>query len=47
MQLILACQIIQKNVLLAAVQQASFCYLAQPPHTLDIKVSGIFFLTLH
>ncbi|KAF1556823.1 hypothetical protein FQV19_0001839, partial [Eudyptula minor] len=31
MQLILACQ--------AAVQQASFCYLVQPPHAPDIKVS--------
>ncbi|XP_054675028.1 uncharacterized protein LOC129203961 isoform X2 [Grus americana] len=41
MQLILACQITQKNVLLAAVQQASFCYLAQPPHTLDIKEGNV------
>ncbi|KAF1430960.1 hypothetical protein FQV22_0012999, partial [Spheniscus magellanicus] len=38
-QLILACQVIQKNALLAAVQQASFCYLVQPPHAPDIKVS--------
>ncbi|XP_050565774.1 uncharacterized protein LOC126913250 [Cygnus atratus] len=38
MQLILACQVIQKNALLAAVQQASFCYLVQPAHTLDIKI---------
>ncbi|XP_074751165.1 LOW QUALITY PROTEIN: uncharacterized protein LOC141954983 [Athene noctua] len=37
MQLILACQVIQKNAFLAAVQQASFCYLVQPPHTLDLK----------
>ncbi|XP_009892173.1 PREDICTED: transmembrane protein FLJ37396 [Charadrius vociferus] len=37
MQLILACQVIQKNALLVAVQQASFCYLVQPPRTLDIK----------
>lgn len=47
MQLILACQVIQKNALLAAVQQASFCYLVQPPRTLDVKVSSIFLLTLH
>ncbi|KAF1504917.1 hypothetical protein FQV18_0002110, partial [Eudyptula minor novaehollandiae] len=39
MQLILACQVIQKKALLAAVQQASFCYLVQPPHAPDIKVS--------
>ncbi|KAF1558479.1 hypothetical protein FQV10_0004455, partial [Eudyptes schlegeli] len=39
MQLILVCQVIQKNALLAAVQQASFCYLVQPPHAPDIKVS--------
>ncbi|KAM6207430.1 coiled-coil domain-containing protein 162-like [Sarcoramphus papa] len=40
MQLVLACQVIQKNALLAALQQASFCYLVQPPHTLDIKGTG-------
>ncbi|KAM6272111.1 LOW QUALITY PROTEIN: coiled-coil domain-containing protein 162-like [Spheniscus humboldti] len=38
-QLILACQVIQKNALLAAVQQASFCYLVQPPHAPDIKMT--------
>lgn len=47
MQLILACQVIQKNALLAAVQQASLCYLLQPAHSLDIKVSITFLLTLH
>ncbi|KAK4824337.1 hypothetical protein QYF61_013672 [Mycteria americana] len=41
MQLILACQVIQKNALLAAVQQASFCYLVQPPQTLDIKEGNV------
>ncbi|XP_035179068.1 uncharacterized protein LOC118165223 isoform X3 [Oxyura jamaicensis] len=41
MQLILACQVIQKNALLAAVQQASFCYLVQPTHTLDIKGGNV------
>lgn len=47
MQLILACQVIQKNALLAAVQQASFCYLVQFTHSLDIKVSNILLLKLH
>ncbi|XP_048793577.1 uncharacterized protein LOC125689888 isoform X1 [Lagopus muta] len=41
MQLILACQIIQKNALLAAVQQASFCYLVQFTHSLDIKEGNV------
>ncbi|KAM6365997.1 uncharacterized protein FN964_002404 [Alca torda] len=41
MQLVLACQVIQKNALLAAVQQASFCYLVQPPHTLDMKEGNV------
>ncbi|XP_066849266.1 uncharacterized protein [Anser cygnoides] len=41
MQLILACQVTQKNALLAAVQQASFCYLVQPAHTLDIKGGNV------
>ncbi|XP_015714160.1 uncharacterized protein CCDC162P isoform X2 [Coturnix japonica] len=40
MQLILACQVIQKNALLAAVQQASFCYL-QFTHSLDIKEGNV------
>lgn len=47
MQLILACQVIQKNALLAAVQQASSCYLVQFTHSLDIKVSNILLLKLH
>nr|XP_009675270.1 PREDICTED: transmembrane protein FLJ37396 [Struthio camelus australis] len=41
MQLILACQVIQKNALLVAVQQASFCYLVQPTHARDTKEGNI------
>ncbi|OXB71128.1 UNVERIFIED_CONTAM: hypothetical protein H355_008315, partial [Colinus virginianus] len=47
MQLILACQVVQKNALLAAVQQAFFCYLVQFTHSLDIKVSNTLLLQLH
>ncbi|XP_021248547.1 putative uncharacterized protein C6orf183 homolog [Numida meleagris] len=41
MQLILACQVVQKNALLAAVQQASFCYLVQFTHSLDVKGGNV------
>ncbi|XP_019393423.1 PREDICTED: transmembrane protein FLJ37396 isoform X1 [Crocodylus porosus] len=37
MQIVLACQVTQKNALIAAVQQASFCHVAQSTYTPDLK----------
>ncbi|EMP38038.1 hypothetical protein UY3_04797 [Chelonia mydas] len=43
MQITLACQVTQKNALIVAVQQASFCHVIRPTSTMDMKVSSISF----
>ncbi|XP_048348944.1 uncharacterized protein LOC125430762 isoform X3 [Sphaerodactylus townsendi] len=37
LQIALACQVTQKNALLAAVQQAALCHMLQPTQTVDMK----------
>ncbi|CAM2111897.1 unnamed protein product [Caretta caretta] len=37
MQITLACQVTQKNALIVAVQQASFCHMIRPTSTMDMK----------
>ncbi|XP_060112838.1 uncharacterized protein LOC132585047 [Heteronotia binoei] len=37
LQIVLACQITQKNTLLVAVQQAALCHMMHPTQTLDMK----------
>ncbi|KAM7171725.1 coiled-coil domain-containing protein 162-like [Macrochelys suwanniensis] len=41
MQITLACEVTQKNALLVAVQQASFCYMIQPTRTMDMKEANL------
>ncbi|XP_019375660.1 PREDICTED: transmembrane protein FLJ37396 isoform X2 [Gavialis gangeticus] len=41
MQIVLACQVAQKNALIAAVQQASFCHVAQSTYTPDLKERNV------
>ncbi|CAM5100509.1 unnamed protein product, partial [Eretmochelys imbricata] len=41
MQITLACQVTQKNALIVAVQQASFCYMIRPTSTMDMKEANL------
>ncbi|KAM9156376.1 coiled-coil domain-containing protein 162-like [Pangshura tecta] len=41
MQITLACQVTQKNALIVAVQQASFCHMIQPTRTVDMKEANL------
>ncbi|CAM4533119.1 unnamed protein product [Lepidochelys olivacea] len=41
MQITLACQVTQKNALIVAVQQASFCHMIRPTSTMDMKEANL------
>ncbi|XP_043398700.1 uncharacterized protein LOC102942958 isoform X1 [Chelonia mydas] len=41
MQITLACQVTQKNALIVAVQQASFCHVIRPTSTMDMKEANL------
>lgn len=39
LQIVLSCEVTQKNILLVAVQQAAFCHMMHRTRTVDVKVS--------